>query len=218
MSPGRLPQLKLSLLRALLIAALPTACAVGVQPDLSDAGGTDTGGDSGSAAGGTGGMALAGMSGSLAQAGTTSPNGGSVTQAFGGTSSSGGKAGSGSGGSGGAGGAGKGGSAGAGGAGKGGSGGSGGGSGGSGGSSGGSGGGGGGSGGAGSGCTCKQTKAWTDGGNISWVTGDCLTTGGKTYLYTGTKMQMFANGDCNPAKQLTWCTDSNNDYKFMLCN
>jgi hypothetical protein len=206
MSGGRVPQLKLTLQRALLIVALPTACAVEVQPNMSDEGG-DTGGVSGSAAGGA---PLGGMAGSPAKAGTSSTSGGSVTNAFGGTASSGGKAGSGSGGS-----AGSSGGSGSGGSGKGGSGGSGGGTAGSGG---GSAGGSGGSGGGAGGCGCKKTVPWVDNTNISWGPGDCLTLATKTYLYTGTKMQTYANIQCNPAKQETWCTDSGNDYKFMVCN
>jgi hypothetical protein len=52
---------------------------------------------------------------------------------------------------------------------------------------------------------------------LSWATGDCLTTGGVTYLYIGMKAQTYANGQCNPAKQEPWCPDSSNDYKFMAC-
>jgi hypothetical protein len=202
-------QLKLTLVRALLIAALPTACAVGVEPDMSDQGVTS---DAGTSAGGTGSGGLAGASTTLPKAGAASTNGGgSVTNAFGGTASGGGKAGSSTGGSASAGGSKDGGSS-AGGSSAGGSSG-----GGSGGSAGNSGGGAGTGGGTGS-CACKQTHAWADNTNISWVTGDCLTVGSKTYLYTGMKMQTWANKDCNPGMQLVWCTDSGNDYKFMACN
>jgi hypothetical protein len=213
MSDRHVPQLKLRLLRALLIAALPTACAVGVEPDMTDEGVPS---DAGSTSGGTGGGILVGVGGTAPNAGTASSSGGSVTNAFGGTSSGGGgKSGSSSGGAAGDGGS-KSGSGGAGGSSAGGSsaGGSsaGGGAAGSGGSS------GSGTGGGTGSCVCKQTHAWTDNTNISWVTGDCLTVGGKTYLYTGMKMQTWANKDCNPVMQLTWCTDSGNDYKFMACN
>jgi hypothetical protein len=78
-------------------------------------------------------------------------------------------------------------------------------------------GGGGGGGGGGGSCGCLATKMWTDGANISFTTNDCLTVGTATYKYVGTKAQTYANVQCNPSMQETWCTDSGNDYKFMLC-
>ena len=60
----------------------------------------------------------------------------------------------------------------------------------------------------------------TDDGRVvsmSWTTGDCVTTAGTTYEYTGTKAQTYANSQCNPGKQEAWCTDSGNDYKFLVC-
>jgi hypothetical protein len=41
--------------------------------------------------------------------------------------------------------------------------------------------------------------------------------GDATYKYTGTKAQTYANIQCNPTMQEPWCTDSGNDYKFMVC-
>jgi hypothetical protein len=205
MSYARFAPLKLTLLRALLIAALPTACAVGVKPDLEDTGGTgQTGDTAGTSAGGM--LTTTAGSGSvLPHSGTTSTGGSAVSSPFGGTSSSGsggaapgGASNGGSGGSGGSGGAaGAGGKASGGAAGAGGS--------------------GGGAGGSGSGCACPKTVMWADNMVLGFVTGNCLDVKGQLYLYTGTKAQTYANGDCNPAKQLSWCTDMGNDYKFMLC-
>jgi hypothetical protein len=52
---------------------------------------------------------------------------------------------------------------------------------------------------------------------LNWSSGDCLDVAGTKYLYTGAKMQTYANAQCNPTKQEAWCTDSGNDYKFMAC-
>ena len=187
--------------RVLLLAGLPLACAVGVSPEVEDSGGT--GNDGGSSAAGT--LSVSGSSnGNVAGKPAT---GGTSSGAFGGTASTGGKGGSsaaGAGGAGstsGAGGGGAGGSAGAGGKG---------GAGGAGGSSAGAGGG-------GAGCACPKTLIWADNTVLSWSSGDCLDVAGTKYLYTGTKMQTYANAQCNPTKQEAWCTDSGNDYKFMAC-
>src|SRR4051812_47206437 len=92
---SRIAALKLTLCRTLLIAALPTACAVGVtQEDTGDMSNpADTGG---SASGGAPGAAGSGTV--LPKAGTTGTAGSAVVNPFGGTASSGGKAGSSSGG------------------------------------------------------------------------------------------------------------------------
>jgi hypothetical protein len=223
MPHGRVSANKLRWCRALLLVTLPVGCATGVLPELDDTGTPSTGGNvaeggSGSSSGShSGGMP--GTSGTLPTAGTVSSSGGGGSSGSGGTNAGGGKAGSssggatagsggrgGGGGSGGRGGSTAGGSA-AGGSAAGGSA--------AGGSSGGA------SGGAGSGCTCGKTVAWVDDTNVSFVKGDCVTTGGKTYLYTGSKAQTFANGACNPAMQMTWCkasTEGGNDFNFMLCN
>jgi hypothetical protein len=74
-----------------------------------------------------------------------------------------------------------------------------------------------GAGGGGSGCGCAKTVIWADNTNVSWVSGDCVSVSGKNYLYTGTKAQTYALGDCNPTAQKTWCTDMGTDYKFMAC-
>lgn len=185
---------KLILGRAVLLGAMPTACAIGVEPDFGEVPLTQNGG-SGGALGGPGGSGA----GAGAKAGATSTSGGSAANPFGGSASSGGKAGSSSGG-----GAGSsaGGSSGA----------AGGGAGGASGSSGSAG-----SGGGAGGCGCTKTLTWTDNTVMNWTTGDCVTTGGKTYLYVGTKAQTYANAQCNPAKQEPWCPDMDNDYKFMAC-
>jgi hypothetical protein len=188
----------------LLLAGLPLACAVGVSPEFEDTGGT--GNDGGSSAAGT--LSVSGSSsGNVAGKPAT---GGTSSGAFGGTASSGGKGGSsaagsgGAGSTGGAGGGSAGGSAGAGG--KGGAGGTAG----AGGSS-------AGAGGAGAGCACPKTLTWADNTVLNWSSGDCLDVAGTKYLYIGTRMQTYANAQCNPTKQETWCTDSGNDYKFMAC-
>lgn len=200
MSFARPASIKLTLCRAFLLAALPTACAVGVEPDFEgDAGDADV---AGSSAGGS--LGSSGSTSVIPKAGTTSTsNGGSgVANPFGGTSSSGGKAGSSSSGGSSAGGSSSAGSASAGSAG-------------SGGSS--AGGASGGTGGGGSGCACPAPKAWADNSNLSFGPGDCVDVAGVLYLYTGAKAQTWANKDCNPTMQLAWCSDGNSDYKFMLC-
>jgi hypothetical protein len=179
---------------ALLVATLPLACAVGVDPELYDDTEAPEAGTAGAPVG-SGGSA-ANVAGTAPKAGTGSTSAGANANPFGGTST-GGKpnatsgAGSGSGGGGSAvnGGA----SAGGGGA-----------------SSAGAGGGGG-------ACGCSTTLMWADNTVMNWVNGDCLTVSGKTYLYTGTKAQTYANSQCNPSKQEAWCTDMGNDYKFMAC-
>jgi hypothetical protein len=195
---GRPGLLKLTFAGALLIAALPTACAVGVEPDFDDA---PNQGQAGSTAEGGGGQ---GGSGVLPIAGTTpTSTGGKASNPFGGTSSTGGSGGAATAGSGGA----------AGGKGGGSSGGSG-----TAGSGGAATGGGGGAGGGGAGCACPKTLPWVDNMVLNWVSGDCLSVAGKNYLYTGTKAQTYANGACNPTKQEAWCTSVDGDYKFMACN
>src|SRR6478609_5438691 len=192
--------------RALLLFVVPVACATGTQPSLDDlpivegmAGTTVEEGGSSSA--GTDAGGTPGSAGTLPLAGTTGTTAGSSSGGKGGSTGQGGKSGSSSGGaatagSAGKGGTGTGGSAG-GSAGRGGTG--------TGGSSGGASGGSGGSGGAGDACGCLTApKPWVDNSVMSFKTGDCLTTGGKTYRYTGTKAQTYANGSCNPAKQETW--------------
>lgn len=197
-SPSRLLQL-------LLLAAVPLACAVGVPPDMEAA---DTSDDGGTSAGGS--LNVSGTT-SMPTAGKAATGG--TTGAFGGSASTGGKGGSSAAGSGGSGGS----SAGAAGTSHGGSGGSGGtASGGSGGAGGGSAGSGG-SGGGGAGCACPKTLTWMDNTVLNWSSGDCLDVAGAKYLYTGAKMQTYANAQCNPTKQEAWCTDSGNDYKFMAC-
>jgi hypothetical protein len=196
--------------RALLVLVLPLGCATAVLPDLGEPSEAGVAGTSAEGGGSSGGMT--GTSGTLPIAGTSVASGGTGTGAFGGTQSGGGRAGSGSGGAGG-GGAGRGGASfggtGFGGFSFGGTGGRGG-----------AGAGGsatGGSGGGGSGCTCAKTVAWVNNANVSFGPGDCVTAAGKTYLYTGTKKQTYANGSCAPGMQMTWCTDTGNDYNFMLC-
>jgi hypothetical protein len=203
MSHLRARQLKLSLWHALLIAALPSACATEVQQEF------DENGDPSGPSSGSGGALVTSGSGGvipMPKAGSsTGGNGGSGVSPFGGTSSTGGKASAGTGGTDGEGGTDSGGSGGKA-------------TGGSGGASGGSGGASGGTGGGGSGtCGCMKTLAWADNTVLNWATGDCLTVADKTFKYVGTKMQTWANKDCNPTMQLAWCTDSGNDYKFMAC-
>jgi hypothetical protein len=207
MSYRHLAQLKLTLCRALVIAALPTACAVGVEPDFGDSTdpGDTGGGGAGVSSGGT--LPLSGSTtgGQAPKAGSPSTNGG-TSSPFGGSASTGGKGGSasGGGGGGGTGGSSTGGTAGSS---RGGTGGSS--TGGTGGSS---------AGGTGGGtCACPKTLVWADNTNLSFVSGDCLDVAGKIYLYTGTKAQTWANKDCNPTMQLAWCTDVGADYKFALC-
>jgi len=200
---------KLILSRALLLAALPLACATEVKPEFEDTGETNLPADTaGTSAGGT--LATAGTS-SLPKAGTTSVGGSVASNPFGGTSSSGSSSGGAASGGSASGGSASGGTASAGSAtgGKAGSS--------SGGAGGGAGTGGAGTGGAGSGCACPKTLTWMDNTVLNWKTGDCLDVGGAKYLYTGTIAQTYANGQCNPTKQEAWCTDSGNDYKFMLC-
>ena len=199
---SRFAALKLTLCRTLLIAALPTACAVGVtQEDTGDMRDpVDTGGSSsGGMPGGSGSATV------LPKAGTGSA-GSAVVNPFGGTASSGGKAGSSSGGQTSAGAGGSGGKAGS----------SSGGTGGAGGSS--TGGSGGGTGGTGTGgCACPTKKTWADNTTLAFGPGDCLDVAGAVYLYTGVKAQTWANKDCNPTMQAAWCSDVGADYKFMLC-
>jgi hypothetical protein len=205
MSLRRARQPKLRLWHAVLIIALPSACATEVQQEFDDDG------DPSDAGSGSGGALVTGGNGGvipMPKAGSSSGgSGGSGVSPFGGTSSTGGNASSGSGGMS------------EGGTDSGGSGGSGGKTtGGSGGASAGSGGASAGTGGGGSGpCGCMKTLAWADNTVLNWSTGDCLTVDDATYKYVGTKMQTWANKDCNPTAQLAWCTDGGNDYKFMLC-
>ena len=218
MSYARFAALKPTLYRALLILALPSACATEVPPDFGDPDDTGQPTDTaGSSAGGSPGAA--GSTSALPHAGTTTTSAGAATNPFGGTSSAGASNGGTTGGgaiSGGAtsGGASTGGSS-SGGSSKGGS--SAGGKGGSG--SGGAAGAGGSAAGAGGsatgGCACPSPKTWADNTNLSFGPGDCLAVSGKLYLYTGTTDQTWANKDCNPTMQAAWCTGS--DYKFMLC-
>lgn len=200
---SRFAALKLTLCRTLLIAALPTACAVGVtQEDPGDM--SDQVNPGGSSSGGK--LGTSGSATVLPKAGTTSSAGSAVVNPFGGTASGGGSAGSGSGGQSSAGAAGSAGKAGSG-------------SGGTGGAAGSSAGGSGaGTGGASTGgCACPSKKTWADNTNLSFGPGDCVDVGGALYLYTGTKAQTWANKDCNPTMQLAWCSDVGADYKFMLC-
>jgi hypothetical protein len=204
MSYAGISWLKLNLCRALLLVALPTACAVGVEP-TSEGDGTDPDGTAGTspATGGTPGTSGSGSV--LPKAGTTGTGGSVVANPFGGSASAGtstggsstagtsaggaggaSSAGSSSGGSAGAAGKGSGGSAGAGGSGTG-------------------------------GCACPVKKVWMDNTNLSLVTNDCVDVAGALYLYTGAKPQTWANKDCNPTMQLAWCSDMGADYKFMLC-
>jgi hypothetical protein len=189
--------LKLDWCRALLFVALPTACAVGVEPTF-DGNGSDPEGTAGTSTGAGGTPSASGTGSVLPKAGTSSTGGSAVVNPFGGAASAGGSssagsatggassAGSSSGGSAGAAGKGSGGSA----------------------SSGGSGAG---------GCACPVKKAWMDNTNLALVTNDCVDVAGALYLYTGAKAQTWANKDCNPTMQLAWCSDMGADYKFMLC-
>jgi hypothetical protein len=208
MSYARFAPLKLSLSRALLIAAMPIACAAEVKPEFEDTGDTDMPADTaGTSAGGT--LGTAGSS-VLPSSGTTSVGGTKVVaNPFGGTSSSGSSSGgssssgasSGGASSGGAsGGSAAGGKAGA-----------------STGGSAGSSAGGTGTGGAGAGCACPTKKVWADNTTLAFGPGDCLDVAGALYLYTGVKAQTWANKDCNPTMQAAWCSDVGADYKFMLC-
>jgi hypothetical protein len=207
----RPPAPKLSWFRALVLVGLPVACATGVEPEpaVGDGSSAGTSAEAGSESGG----GSPGSAGTLPLAGTTVSEGGKGT-AFGGTTGQAGKAGSAAGGaatagSGGASG-GKGGSSGASGTG---------GAAGRGGSGGGTSGGSGGSGGGTGGCTCANTLMWVDNTTLNFSMGDCVTTMGKTYLYTGTKMQTYALGQCNPTAQETWCPlpPPGNGYSFMAC-
>jgi len=207
MSYARFAVFKLNWCRALLLVALPAACAVEVKPEFEDTGETDQPADTaGSSAGGT--IVTAGTSG-LPTAGTTATNtgGSKTTNPFGGTSSSGSSSGGASSGGASSAGASSGGSAAGG---KGGS--AAGGKGGTGGAAGSS------TGGTGTGsCACPTKKTWADNTNLAFGPGDCLDVGGAIYLYTGAKAQTWANKDCNPTMQLAWCSDVGADYKFMLC-
>lgn len=172
--------------KCLLLWAVPTACAVGTEPDeLAGSGGS--GGTE--AEGGSAGTGVIPSAGTNSTSGTSS-TGGTSSNPFGGTSGGAGKAGSG--GSGGKAGGGSGGSA-----------------------AGGSSGGAGGTGGAL--CACTTTRPWVDNTVINWATGDCFSLGTATYVYTGVRAQTYANSQCNPMMQEAWCTDTSNDYKFMLC-
>jgi hypothetical protein len=196
---------KHSLSRALLLLALPLACAVGVEPEATDGGddeppasgggGSDTGGKTGGGSPGSSGSGVIPKAGSNSSAGGTS-------SPFGGTSSTGGVSSAGSAGKASGGSAGSAGSAAAGASG-------------SGGASGGSGGSGGSPGGV---CACTKKIPWVDNTGITWVTGDCFTVGDKLFAYVGTKMQTWANGSCNPTKQDTWCPNMDTDYKFTPCD
>ena len=208
MSYARFAVFKLNWCRLLLLAALPAACAVEVKPEFEDTGEPEQPADTaGTSAGGA--PTTAGTS-SLPTAGTTvtSTGGKTTVNPFGGTSSSGSASGGTSSGgtsSGGTSSGGKGGSGGTSSGGKGGSGGA-------------AGSGTGGSGGTGSaGCACPTKKTWADNTNLAFGPGDCLDVAGAIYLYTGVKAQTWANKDCNPTMQATWCSDVGADYKFMLC-
>jgi hypothetical protein len=195
-------QPSLSLVRLLCVACVPLACAVGVAPDVEDNGAAPD--DAGSSPGGT--LSIGG-SAPVGTAGKTSTGGTNPSGAFGGSASTGGKAGSASGGAAGGatGGAASGGKAGASS------------SGGAAGSSSSSGAAGAGAGGSGAGCTCPAPVTWMDDTVISIKPGDCVDVAGAKYLYTGAKVQTWANKQCNPAQQEAWCPDSSNDYKFMAC-
>jgi hypothetical protein len=202
---SRIAALKLTLSRAVLVAALPTACAVGVTQE--DPGGmTDPVDTAGSSSGGK--LGMSGSTTALPKGGMTGSAGSAVVSPFGGTASSGGKAGSSSGGTGSGGAAGSGGKAGSSSGGTGSGGAAGGSTGGAGGSTGGTGTG---------GCACPTKKTWADNTTLAFGPGDCLDVAGAVYLYTGTKAQTWANKDCNPTMQAAWCSDVGADYKFMLC-
>lgn len=205
MSYAGMSWLKLDWCRALLLVALPTACAVGVDPS-GEGDATPPDGMAGSAGTGTSSGGTIGTAGTsaLPKAGTTGTAGSAVVNPFGGTASAGtssggsSSAGTSSGGAGGSSaGSSHGGSAGA--AGKG-----------SGGSA--------GAGGSGSGgCACPTKKTWVDNTNLTIAPNDCVDVAGAVYLYTGVKTQTWANKDCNPTMQAAWCSDVGADYKFMLC-
>ncbi len=186
---SRSSQLKSALCGGLLLAGFPSGCAVAVEPGFDDLEGGGKGGTG--PAGGSGPSIIPTQSGS-------SSGGGSP---FGGTTASGGKAGSSSGGAstgGTAGSGGKGGLAGSGGTASGGTGG----------------------GGSGVPCACVKTVPWVDNTVLSTpvVTGNCVTTAdAKKYEYQGVVTQTYANAQCRPAQQEVWCTDVGNDYKFTLC-
>jgi hypothetical protein len=181
-----------------LVAAVPLACAVGVDPEIYDDSATTPEPGTAGTLTSTGGS-NAGAPATPPKAGTSSTNAGTSNNPFGGSSGTGGKP-STTGGSAGstAGGVGVGGAS-------------------TGGAAGGSSGGAAGSGGSGGGCACTKTLTWTDNTVLNWVSGDCLSVSGKNYVYTGTKAQTYANAQCNPGKQEAWCTDMGNDYKFMAC-
>lgn len=67
-------------------------------------------------------------------------------------------------------------------------------------------------------CACPKPLTWQDAASLSWTRGDCLEVDDQLYLYIGTKPQTFANPECKPTRQLAWCTDTTNDFKFMACN
>ena len=219
----RIAALRLTLCRAVLIGALPTACAVGVTQegpggtsDPIDTAGSSHGGMPG-ASGSMGVLPKAGSAGSAA----VNPFGGSASTAG---SGSGGQSSAGAGGSGGKAGSNGGGAGGVAGSTAGGSGGRTSGAGTSGGGTSGAGTSGAGTSGAGTsgaggtatgGCACPMPKTWADDTSMNFGPGDCLDVKGAIYLYTGTKAQVWAHKDCNPTMQDTWCTSA--DYKFMLC-
>jgi len=225
MSYARPAHFKLTWSRALLLASLPLACATEVKPEFEDGDYQPPADTAGTSAGGTEPEPTAGTS-NLPLSGTTSMGGTEPSNSTGGKSSggtsTGGKAsggastgGTASGGASGgkaSGGASTGGKA-SGGASTGGSASGGASTGGKAGSS-----TGGATGGSGTGgCTCPTKKTWVDNSNLAFEPGDCLDVAGDIYLYTGSKDQTWANKDCNPAKQLAWCSDVGADYKFMLC-
>jgi len=190
--------------------ALPTACAVGVDPTFVDDG-TDDGGGAGTAPVGIGGtLGTSGSGTTLPKAGT-STGGSAVVSPFGGSASAGTSAGGGSAAGSSAGGASSagssaGGRAGAGGTAAGGTG------------AGGTAAGGTGTGGTGGGtCACPVKKVWADNTTMTIAPGDCVEVAGAIYLYSGAKTQTWANKDCNPTMQLAWCSDMGADYKFVLC-
>lgn len=209
MSYRSVAPLKAQVCRVLAIVALPLACAVGVDPDTapSEDPGNDDGGSGGSPSAGS--PSTSGTTGVVPKAGNSSTGGsgafggsastgGAATAGAAGTTSTAGKANGGAGGGGGAGG--------------------------SGGSSAGAGGSAAGAAGTSTGgttnppsCDCKQkTLEWKDMTNMSFVTGDCLTADGKTFLYTGAMAQTWAHPDCHPGKQMAWCPGSG--YVFMACD
>ena len=192
---------KPALVRVLLLACLPLACAVGVAPEMEENGAT--GDDGGTAAGGA--LNVSG-SGPSTTAGKT--NTGGVPAAFGGTATTGGKAGSSPGGVTGSSSAG---SSSAGSV----SGGVGGGSAGTGGGSAGTASAG--TAGSGAGCTCPAPVAWMDDTVVDVKPGSCVDVAGARYLYGGSKTQTWANKQCNPTQQEAWCADASNDYKFTAC-